>query len=202
MSRNVRRAVDVASACLVLLAVALRVWPVRADVSPAVRLPALALGDSVDAGVRSQRSGDSIPASIVRGNIFSSSRRAPATRFTPPGAAGYAMTSDTPPFDPYATGVVAVAATTAATPMAGTGDEGSADPVPALFGIVSIDGVRKALLMLRAGDAPRLFAAGDRHAGYRISAIDSDRAVLVSSRGTRTLRLTRPASRDSSENNP
>ncbi|MES2523255.1 MAG: hypothetical protein V4617_11185 [Gemmatimonadota bacterium] len=208
MNRTLQRMFDVASGLLLLAAAILAVWPGSGgNQSLSVRPPALLAADPLGASLGALKATDTSAAGIVRGNIFSSSRRAPRTRFIPPGAEpGYAMTTDTPVLDPYAQELIRAA--TAASEVApgsmsgdGTG-HGDGDPVPALFGIVSIDGVRQALLKLRAGDPPRLFAVGDRHAGYRITAIDADRAVLVSSRGTRTLRLTRPSSRDSSENTP
>jgi len=125
---------------------------------------------------------------IVRGNVFSSSRRMPAARFSPA-----TLLSDTYQSE-------AMAPTSAA---AGVGSAGSStDGGPQLFGVVVSDGVRQALLALRDGEPPRLLAVGDRHAGYRVTAIENDRVVLAYAGGVRTLRLTRPASRDSSRNNP
>lgn len=86
--------------------------------------------------------------------------------------------------------------------VSGDGATGTGDAMPALYGIVAIEGVRHALLGLRGDEPPRLFAVGDRHAGYRVSAIESDRVVLATSRGSRTLRLAPSASRDTSENLP
>lgn len=131
---------------------------------------------------------DGQAARIVRGNLFSSSRRTPATRFTP---ATLASDGGQPALaDPLAD---------AARPAPAQRD---GEGAPHLFGVVLSDGVRQALVVLRDGEPPRLLAVGDRHAGYRVTAIENDRVVLAHAGGVRTLRLTRPALRDSSRNLP
>jgi hypothetical protein len=122
---------------------------------------------------------DSAGAQIVEGNVFSATRRAPSVRFRPPGSE-----ADAPP--PSAPSAVTVA------------DDG-----PRLFGIVSQDGTRRALLQLPGTDStPHLLASGERRAGYRVVSIELDRVVVVSSAGTRTVRLAARAPSDSSEKHP
>lgn len=144
--------------------------------------------------------GDSALARTIESNVFSASRRAPRVRFRAPGMDATGV-SATAAYEPYAapsagTGVngaeVAASASSAAT----------TDGVPQLYGVVVADGVRRALLALAPGEAPRLLAVGDRHAGYQVTAIENDRVTLSQAGSTRTLRLTRAASRDSSENQP
>ena len=200
MSRRALRAVDTVSLLLALSALALAVWPVREGSGEEPTLPA-ALADASHAadergGVRAPAV-DSTAVGIVRGNVFSSTRRAPATRFMPPGSDASPAMADMS--DVSSSGVDYALPGTTAPDSGGDAESGTRDPVPALYGIVGIDGVRHALLALRGGEPPRLFAVGDRHAGYRISAIERDRVVLATARGSRTLRLARSAPRDSSE---
>ena len=192
------RLLDAATACCVLAQLLLLLWPIReqtvanAGRPPSLSAPAIVYGGDARAGT------DSTALDIVSGNVFSSSRRAPTTRFRPPGSEGppdarlmaaYDVGQSTPPF-------------MAAGSDAGAPGTSRDDPVPRLYGIVTVDGVRRALLALRAGDAPRLFDIGERYAGYRVTSIDGERVILATASGSRTLRQTRPASRDSSENTP
>jgi hypothetical protein len=115
---------------------------------------------------------------VIAQNIFSATRRTPTQRWNPPGlesAPPAAITS----MPPTVTDVIV--------------NMGEApDPVPALYGTVVGEQPRRALLRLRATDvAPRLFAVGERHGGWQVVQIDSQRVVLRSSAGTRTLRLHR-----------
>lgn len=127
---------------------------------------------------------DSAAQAIVRTNALSSSRRAPTERFAAPGLDAAVPTS----FD---------------MPDAGVGLISSPeDNAPQLFGIVSADGILRALLQIQGStDAPRLMGVGDRQAGMRVKRIERDRVVLSTSTGTRTLRLSR-ALPDSIENVP
>lgn len=157
------------------------------------------MGDVASGGAQAASSADSAPARIVQGNVFSASRRAPSSRFSPPGAlaSGYdAPVGDGPAMT--AGGMYGGDALMASVPASVADGE----RVPHLYGIVNSDGVRQALVALRAGEPPRLLVVGDRLAGYRVTAIEQDRVVLAFSGGVRTLRLTRPASRDSFENSP
>src|SRR5688500_17789602 len=202
MKGTLRRAMDATSALLVVTAIALVLWPVSAPNADGNLPDAVELSLPAGAAMPSfpgSASSDSIITGIVRGNVFSASRRAPTTRFVPPGSESAPPMATMP--GAYVTpaeggsggisnGVVSDSAS------------GNTDGVPALYGIVSVDGARRALLSLRAGEAPRLFGVGERHAGYRVSAIENDRVVVQTARGSRTLRMTRPASRDSSEKSP
>jgi hypothetical protein len=199
MSRRALRIVDAVSALLALSAALLALWPARDRADARTALPASLLA-APTRGARATLAVpgvDSTAAGIVRGNVFSSTRRAPTTRFMPPGAGASGAMADVAEAAPgidYAL--------PASLPPDSLGLAGGRDPVPSLYGIVGIDGVPHALLGLRSGEPPRLFAVGDRHAGYRISAIERDRVVLVTDRGSRTLRLARSAPRDSSETLP
>jgi hypothetical protein len=203
MTFTPRRLMDVASALLLLVALALTVWPVSA---PTVRDDAA--GNPVNLppspasphALSTRSLADSTEAGIVRGNVFSSSRRAPGVRFVPPGSEGAAGTMTAP--DPIPMPAASAGGMAGSVAPSDSTAPANADVVPTLYGIVSIDGTRRALLTLRAGEPPRLFAVGDRHAGFRINAIEPDRVTVQSARGSRTLRMARPASRDSSEKTP
>jgi len=205
MSRRTLRALDAASVLLALGAISLAVWPATAANDGAGTLPASLTAASALPEIRAGNGVpyvDSTTSGIVRGNVFSSTRRAPVSRFMPPGFDGSATMAPDAPYD-ASSGARDEALAAMMGPDSGAGTEaGTRDPVPALYGIVGIDGVRHALLALRGGEPPRLYAVGDRHAGYRISAIERDRVVLATSRGLRTLRLAPSAPRDSSENLP
>lgn len=167
--------------------------------SPRLSLQRVNTGEITSGGAQAASITDSAPGRIVAGNVFSARRRAPSSRFSPPGtsAGSYdAAVGDGPAMT--AGGMYGDNALVASVPAAGTDGES----VPHLYGIVDSDGVRQALVALRAGEPPRLVAVGDRQAGYRVTAIGQDRVVLAFAGGVRTLRLTRPASRDSLENSP
>ncbi len=128
---------------------------------------------------------DPLITTVVNGNVFSATRRAPSVRFTAPGQAS----SDMP----------AMSATAETAPSATT----DSLSLPRLSGIVTVDGERRALVQLTASDgAPHLFGVGDVHAGFRIVRIGPDQVVLASRAGTRTLRLSSRATPDSLENLP
>jgi len=127
-------------------------------------------------------------AVVVADNVFSATRRAPTVRFMVPG-------QDAVPGMSPANALMQ-------SPGAATGDR-PADALPRLSAIVAANGERRALLQFVASDgAPRLYRVNDVHAGYRIVRIDSDRVVLASRAGTRTLRLSQRAIPDSLENLP
>lgn len=209
MSAVARRAVNIVSAMLGVVAVALVVVPVPTPVIGDTALP-ISMADAPRQAARVRAAvaaGDSTEAGIIDGNVFSSSRRAPATRFVPPGsetALGENVSDAGPMMTPGTTSPAGTSATGAAASVAdgASGDMTSDnDAVPALYGIVSVDGVRHALLALRSGEPPRLLAAGETHAGYRVVAIQTDRVTLQSTRGTRTLRMA-PPPRDSTGKSP
>ena len=152
---------------------------------------------------------DSLLATIVRGDVFSATRQAPRSRFVVPGQPD--------PSDAAAMAGTAMAGTAmAGTAMAGTAKAGTAtssgdaavadtsgDAMPRVFGIITMSGERRALLQLAPSDAvPRLYRAGDAHAGYRVVRVEADRVILSSSTGSRTLRLSSRATPDSLENLP
>jgi hypothetical protein len=207
MTRRIRRIIDGASVVLALSALALASCPLREDdhlvsarppslVATRSTREAAAGSGAAGTGFAPQRI-DSTATGIVRGNVFSSTRRAPTARFMPEGADASMVEAGASP----APGDYALPA--ASTPDSTGGEEAAtSDPVPSLYGIMRMDGVPHALLTLRRGEPPRLFALGERHAGYRISDIQRDRVVLTTARGSRTLRLATPAPRDSSENLP
>lgn len=117
---------------------------------------------------------DSLASVVVAGNLFSATRQAPRTRFVPPGQA-----------------TVMAAAMNGAMDSTGAMNQGSlADSLPRLTGIVTTNGERRALVQFVLADgAPQLYAVGDARAGFRVLRIESDRVVLVTRSGTRTLRL-------------
>jgi hypothetical protein len=117
---------------------------------------------------------------IVNGNVFSATRKAPVTRFLPPNeraANERAAAVDASP--DY--GAMKAAPVTD-------------DSLPALSGIVAINGERQALLQMTAADeAPKLYRINESHGGYRVVQIGPDMVILASRSGTRTLRLARSA---------
>jgi hypothetical protein len=178
---RVARVLDAAAMVCIVATVALLLWPT----TPHPR--ALSIPVPPAAAVMAAVPRDSIAERIVSTNIFGASRRAPRSRFVPPGA--------------DETSVAAAPTMDDGTVSAGS----AADPAgaPRLFGIVVQDGVRRALLQLPGSDSiPRLLAVGDRQRGYRVVSIDADRVVLASSAGSRTVRLMTRASSDSLENMP
>jgi hypothetical protein len=127
---------------------------------------------SLVSGDRSET--DSLASIVIAGNIFSATRQAPRSRFVPPGEA-------------------AVMASTMNGAMDSTSamNEGSlADSLPRLTGIVTTNGERRALVQFALTDgAPQLYAVGDARAGFRVLRIESDKVVLATRGGSRTLRL-------------
>jgi hypothetical protein len=114
---------------------------------------------------------------VIASNIFSSSRRAPATRYDP-----YA-----PPPDPYAPTLQEYGTPE---PMADAPDP---DAVPRLFGIVTGPAGPAALLRLDpASPQARLYRAGERGAAYRVEKIEGQEVVLVGPSGRIVLRLAPP----------
>ena len=142
---------------------------------------------------------DSLLATIVRGDVFSATRQAPRSRFVVPGQPD--------PSDAAAMAGTAMAGTAMSGTATSSGDaavaDTSGDAMPRVFGIITMSGERRALLQLAPSDAvPRLYRAGDAHAGYRVVRVEADRVILSSSTGSRTLRLSSRATPDSLENLP
>lgn len=165
-SRGVR-VLETTAALLSVLGVALLVWPVG-RVSPSAAAANSATVSAPNATSRSSAEGDALAEQIVNTNLFSATRRAPRERFVLPG------TTTMP--DP----------STYLLPPGTVMDAG-----PVLYGIVTVDGTRRALLQLHPDSAPRVAAVGQRLAGYRVRAIGADRVELSSSSGSRVVRLSR-----------
>lgn len=175
------RVIDAAAVLCIAATLVLLLWPVR----PQPRELALALPTA--APIPAAIAADSSAERIVATNIFSSSRRAPRTRFVPPGTEQANMSEMMPVGDSDA--------------ASGTGSESFS--APRLFGIIVQDGVRRALLQLPGSDSvPRLLAVGERQSGYRVVSIAADRVVLASASGSRTVRMVSRSSSDSLENMP
>ena len=163
------RSIDLAlraltGAALAVTAAAL-LWPVSV---PADQIAPVGLEDP-PAGARHGREDPAWARAIVAGDIFSASRRAPAVRYRPAGAAGESA------------GVPAT-----------EGESGSSE-VPRLYGIVPSAGGDAALLRLDPAVAGALlYRAGDRGGSYRVETIGEESVVLSGPRGRVELRLRRP----------
>lgn len=198
------RLLDIASVVLLVAAVGVAALPPALDDTDerAPRMPGEIVTPSPVLPPRDSllAAGDSARSRTIEGNVFSASRRAPRVRFRAPGtdAADASVAAAYDPFAPASAGTEIVGAEG----TGGASGTAATDDVPHLYGVVVADGVRRALLALAPGEAPRLLAVGDRHAGYQVTAIENDRVTLSQAGSTRTLRLTRAASRDSSENLP
>ncbi len=188
------RVLDALSVVAVVGAAVLLVWPGRTTVTP-IPISAVPVARAAERGTNASSSGraiDSTGTQIVAGNLFSASRRAPATAFVPPGMDGSTVSVGMDNDASVDGGADAATATDV--------DESSR---PQLFGIVTQDGQRRALLQLPGADAiPRLMAVGERRAGYRVVSIADHGVVVASSTGSRTLRLAPRTSPDSLENLP
>jgi hypothetical protein len=168
------RVLNATAALLAALALLLAVWPARGDVpAAALKLPAVTTSAPPASLPAAER--ESMAAQIVATNLFSPTRRAPRSRFVPPGQE---IMADAPPV-----GVSDVAST----------------PLQ-LLAIMSVDGVTRALVQPDDADStPRLVGVGERVGRYRLLRIGADRIELTSSSGTRIVRLSRKTPADSSE---
>lgn len=174
--------IDVLSAVLFVGAAALYLLPVRIDTTAQKLFAGPAPLPSVP--VAQLTSGDEA-AVIANANILSSTRRAPEKRYVSPDRAeptGFELPA------PFATA-----------PESATPDSiADIDAVPSLFGIVSIDGITRALLRLSENDInPVLLREGDSRGRYRVVTIRSNAVVVAGPAGNRTLRLAKPARGDS-----
>ncbi len=165
------RAMELSALVVAVVGVALLVWPARVAVPqynrPMPSAPSVAGANPDHLSARD---------SIVAANLFSGSRRAPRERFRLPGTEVYV--------DP--------------TPAASLlGADIAPDVGPQLFGIVTVDGTPRALVQVARDGTPRLVAVGEVIGRWRVQQIGADRAVLSSSTGTRTVRLSRRAPSDS-----
>jgi hypothetical protein len=114
---------------------------------------------------------------VIAANIFSSSRRAPASRYDP-----YA-----PAADPFASTVPGFEAPDDALGMP------DPDAVPRLYGTVTGPAGPAALLRLDpAKPEAQLYRVGERGGAYRVERIDGQSVVLVGPSGRVVLRLTPP----------
>jgi hypothetical protein len=174
------RLLDGASGILAVVALAALAWRGAPSVPPrAAHLPPAATEQAV-----LPADADSLAARLVATNLFSATRRAPRERFVAPGqdAAGVVPLPD---------------------PTVPSGVTSASDDGPRVVGIVTVNGVRRALIDAGTADStPRLLAVGDRIAGYRVRRIGAELVELTSSSGTRTVRLSRRSSPDSSESLP
>ncbi len=183
--------VSVSVAVIALLLLLLKDMPfsmeLTTDSTSAARRPSTsAFGlSNMPASTIAMSGQDSLVGLVVNGNVFSATRRAPVTRFVVPGQT--AMDAN-----PTMPGI----------PPAGA-EVSEEDAMPRLSAIVALNGERLALLQFAASDgAPRLYRVNDMRAGYRVVRIETDRVVLASRAGTRTLRLSQRATPDAPEKLP
>ena len=183
------RWLDVVSVSVVVIALLLQIMPwgmeLTADSPTAARRRSTSASglSEIRAPTIAMSGQDSLVGLVVNGNVFSSTRRAPVTRFVVPGQTAMDITPMMPGMPPA--------------------DVGEEDALPRLSAIVALDGERRALLQFAASDgAPRLYRVNDERAGYRVVRIETDRVVLASRAGTRTLRLSQRATPDSPEKLP
>jgi hypothetical protein len=167
------RALEWVAAGIALYGVVMLVLPVsaRARVRPTV-VPDVAATPDVPL------SADSATSILVATNLFSGSRRAPRERFRVPGLAA----DDVP-----------------TTAMLDSTSTSSVATGPQLYGIVSLDGQTRALVQIASDSTPRLVAEGARLGSWRVGRIGADRIELLSSSGTRIVRLSRRSTPDSAE---
>ena len=124
----------------------------------------------------SRRDGPDVRDVVVRTNLFSTTRRAPSERFVVPGQE-LAQPSVVPDAAALSSGPYDIQ----------------------LFGVLEVDGSRRALLQVGSADSvPRVVGLGDRLGGYRVRRILADRVELSSASGTRIVRLQRRPESDSS----
>ncbi len=171
---------------LLMMVAAAIVWLVPdAPVAPSSAPARTEQSGTLAVGAPASLAADSLIATIVNGNMFSATRRAPTTRFVVPGS-GASVVSEAPMG-------AAVVPMTGADSSGQAGQSAEAESMPRLSGIVALNGEWRALLQLSSADGgATLYRVGDEHAGYRIARILADRVELRSAAGTRTLYLTSP----------
>lgn len=174
-------AIDVVSAILIAVAIALYVWPVRISAPPA---PGVAVNLALPSMPIAVASGDEV-TSIVASNIMSASRQAPASRYVSPDRMGQPEFTMPAAFLP--------------TPDPATANaESEEDAIPSLYGIVNIEGTSRALLRLSESDAsPVLLREGDKRGAYRVVTIRANAVIVAGPSGQRTLHLSKSARSDS-----
>ncbi len=176
VSRMSPRLLEWLAVLLMAVGVVLLVLPASVNVPPR---PAMNSGETpVDSRGSAAPAHDlpDVRDVLVRTNLFSATRRAPTQRFVVPG-----QESAAPALVPGA-----------------EAPSSEADGVQ-LFGVMDVDGSRRALLQAGTADSvPRVVQAGDRIGGYRVRRILADRVELSSASGTRIVRLQRRPVSDSS----
>ena len=179
--RRLVLALNAATVLLVLGGILLLVIPSPAPVGRVPAVVSLAAGSTADAKLPVADVGAA--DRVVRTNIFSPRRTAPARR--------YAFGEPDPEPDASIDAGVAMPLENAG--VDSTGASTAADAVPHLYGTMLGPLESTALLRLEAGvSEPRLFRVGDRAGGYRVVEI-ADRAVtLLGGSGRVVLRLPKP----------
>lgn len=172
-----RRVLDRCAVVLVAAALGVAAWPITVPTAPSLDPPFSDSPAALPAGAKMRRN-DSIRDAVVRGNVFSASRRAPQARYMAPGQAR----------DP----VLMASADPSDLPS-----EDAGTSFPQLLGIVSQDGVLFGMLQVRDSVPPRLVRAGDVLEGVRVRRLTRELIVLSTANGTRTVRLSRDAASDS-----
>jgi hypothetical protein len=108
---------------------------------------------------------------IVQGNIFSPTRSAPRTRYSPNGDGD-------------------VEDSAATTEMTATTPDAASSGVPALFGtMIGPEGAQALLQLDAAQTEPRLYRVNERAGGYRVVRIEEREVTLSGPRGRVVLRL-------------
>jgi len=181
--RRVVLGLNAATVLLVVAGIALLLvpTPMPAGREPATVASAGELPDSLEPPVADLGAAER----VVRTDIFSSRRSAPARRsmFGETSDAGGAPVDMTP-------------TALAGEPMdstAGAAPSTASDAVPHLYGTMMGPTESTALLRLDArASEPRLYRIGDRAGGYRVAEIADRTVTVVGPRGRVVLRLARP----------
>ena len=181
-TRRLVLGLNAATVLLVVAGILLLVIP--SPVPTARAIAATVASDSVPDGVRPVSSADLDAADrVVRTDIFSSRRSAPAQR----SIFGETEQPDASPTDRT------VAPALAGEALDSTTASTANDAVPHLYGTMLGAGDATALLRLDARQSePRLYRIGDSAAGYRVAEIADRSVTLVGRSGRMVLRLARP----------
>ena len=182
MLRRVVLGLNAATVLLVVAGIALLLvpTPMPAGHAPEMVTSAGGLPDSIKPAVADLGAADR----VVRTDIFSSRRSAPARR----SVFGETSDADVAPVDMTPTAL-------AGEPMdstSGTVASTASDAVPRLYGTMMGPTESTALLRLDARiSEPRLYRIGDRAGGYRVAEIADRTVTIVGPRGRVVLRLAR-----------
>jgi hypothetical protein len=184
------RVIDVLSVSGLVAALAIVFWPTHVSID--VRTPATLVDGAAVPRIASVADSGDDAATVVGANVMSAARRAPATRYVSPDLQVENAYSPPAAFQRPSAGDSAAMDST-----------GNADAVPAVYGILNMNGVWHALVRLSAADPnPRLLKVGDRRGSYRVVSIASDRVVVASGDAQRTLKLSRTQRADSTQHKP